>query len=93
MKWKRVRAELEKYAAENGHGNVPRDFVTQDGYGLGLKVYRIRRGTFGRHDEKRMAWLRERGFVSNIYAEAVDRRVGHLTTFREKNGHLNIAQI
>jgi hypothetical protein len=74
MKWKKFQREIEKYAEEHdGSMDVPQAFVTEEGYTLGLKVSRVRRGTLGRHDEARMAWRTERGFVRNVYAEAVSR--------------------
>lgn len=50
--------ELKKYIAKHGHGTVPNDYVTDDGYRLGVALWKVRRDHhYGRIPEHRMALL------------------------------------
>ena len=64
--------ELSKYKDENGHCNVPHDYITLDGYKLGNILIKVRQGQYIKYNPSRKDELTKLGICWKPRKEASD---------------------
>lgn len=64
--------ELSKYKDENGHCNVPQDYITLDGYKLGNILNKVRQGQYIKYNPSRKDELTKLGVCWKPQKEARD---------------------
>jgi len=84
---------LRAFTAVLGHANVPRWYVTDDGFTLGVWVSGRREDrTIGRLSAKRIAELNALGMVWDIHDVGYRIGVAHLRSYIAREGHGNVPQ-
>ena len=84
---------LRAYIAGEGHANVPRKHVTDDGFTLGVWVNSRRSDrTVGRLSTARIAELDALGMVWGIHNAKYRIGVDHLRAYIAQEGHANVPQ-
>ena len=84
---------LRTYIAREGHANVPRKHVTDDGFKLGVWVNSRRSDrTVGRLLPARIAELDALGLVWGIHNAHYRTGVDHLRAYIAREGHANVPQ-
>jgi len=86
-------AHLRSYVARQGHANVPRKSVTDDGFKLGGWVSGRREDrTIGRLSAKRIAELNALGMVWDIHDVGYRIGLDHLRSYIARLGHVDVPQ-
>ncbi len=75
---------LSDFVNEKGHGDIPQDYKTSDGFGLGYAISRLRkRGNDGKLSAIEMKRLNEVGFIWNVrdfrWQKAVSELKGYIS--------------
>ena len=92
--WAKFITHLDEFVAEFGHANVPRKFVSADGYKLGQHASnkRARRATLSPYQmtelEGRRGWVWEAS--AGTPAEVWAKFINHLDEFIAETGHANV---
>ncbi len=85
--WRRGIAAARDFEKANGHLQVPRDFVSPDGFPLGSWI------TYRRNGRERLApdrikALDSLGMVWDPYGSDWEKGISHAQAYRQANGHL-----
>ena len=95
--WEDAQAYLQAFFddPENGHLRVPTSYVALDGFRLGQLVHTIRnQGIYVKGHPDRLAWLKERGWVANVFDAKWEDVQPYLQDYfaDPENGHLRVPQ-
>jgi hypothetical protein len=86
--------ELSKYKDENGHCNVPQDYITLERYNLGNILNRIRQGQYIKYNLNRIDELTKLGVCWKPQKETRDTTWDYiqeqLLLYYNENGHSNV---
>ncbi|MFF0629785.1 Helicase associated domain protein [Streptomyces sp. NPDC004296] len=70
LRWQEFYTRCQQYVAEHGHLNVPKTYVTSDGYTLGVRIaLRIRKWKEGTLDPAERVSLEELGLSAPVQAQ------------------------
>ena len=87
----RALRRLANYNLEHGDVNVPRAYVTDDGFKLGVWVAGQRRSkSKGQLAEEHVKQLEELGLVWNVLGEQRERALRRLATYKSEHGDVNV---
>ncbi|QDD95132.1 Superfamily II DNA and RNA helicase [Roseomonas mucosa] len=93
--FKEAVRHLQAFAVREGHGRVPHDFITAEGFALGAWVNR-RRYHYTRKaiPAEQIAQLEAvKGWSWNTYADQFDLGLNHLKEFLAREGHISMPAI
>jgi len=87
--WETAQSYLQAFYNEHKHLRVSQNYKAQDGFKLGKLVQSIRtRGIYVNVNRDRLLWLKERGWVANVYDTMWETAQTYLQAFYNEHKHL-----